>query len=103
MQMSNILVSYHQHVNLPQALPPKVQQEKEINAIQNDPRLIQLIGSREVLEIHRMDSDGCRSYQVVGEGFTLQVDVYYLPPERPICGPAKFELFFHLPDFQDRP
>jgi len=93
MEMSNILSAYHQHVSLPQALPPKVQEAREKEAIQNDSRLERLLGNEKVVEIRKVNG----GYLVLTATRQMQVDVHYLPPERHICGPARFELFFHQP------
>ena len=89
--MSNIYSAYRARSEHLQALPPKVQEAKEKAAIQNDRRLVELLGDEAIVEIRKVEG----GYLVVTASSELRVDVHYLPPEGHICGPAKFELFFH--------
>lgn len=91
MELPKILSAYNCRSAKVQALPPKYQEAREKEAIKNDPRLAQLLGNESVLEIRKVEG----GYVVATELHELRVDVHYLPPERHICGPANFELFFH--------
>lgn len=93
MELSKILSAYHCRSAKVQALPPQHQEAREREAIKNDPRLTQLLGNEPILEIHKVEG----GYVVATELHELRVDVHRLPPERHICGPANFELFFHQP------
>lgn len=93
MELSNIFSAYQRRVNQPQALPPKVQEAKEREAIKKDSRLKELLGDAAIKEIRKVEG----GYLVITESSEMKVDVHYLPPEGHICGPAQFELFFHQP------
>ncbi len=75
-----------------QALPPWAQEQREIEAIRNDPRLQEKIGNS-IYEIRKTAS----GYVVVTDWCEMQVDVHYLPPIDHQCGPARFELVFRDP------
>ena len=76
-------------------LPPKWQIKREIEAIQNDPRLKEFLGNEaeKIIDIKKVDHG---FYVVSTENLLLLVEVEYLPND--CCGPAKFQLNFnHLP------
>ena len=76
-------------------LPPWVQEDIEKKAIKNDPRLVELIGIEEVIDIVKTE-DG---YIVITGTQRVEIKVKYLPID--YCGPAMFELEFGdvQPDF----
>ncbi len=78
-----------------QVLPPECQKAREIEAIKNDPRLVEKIGNQVILEIRKVEG----GYLVVTDLCEMQVDVNYLPPSRPdiIGEPTRFELDFNDP------
>ncbi len=72
------------------ALPPGVQRLREFQALLNDERLYQVLGSAEKIEsIERTEN----SYLIYTENYVLQVNIRYVPETR-FCGPAKFEFEF---------
>ena len=76
-----------------QALPPWAQEQRERDAIKNDPRLQEKIGNS-IYEILKTESG---KYKVVTDWCEMEVDVRYLPRVDDMCGPARFELVFHDP------
>lgn len=70
------------------ALPPWAQTAAEKKAIENDPRLKELLGDEAIKSIEKTDS----GYTVFTENHKIDVAVKYLPMD--YCGPAKFELEF---------
>ncbi|MBX7066059.1 MAG: hypothetical protein K1X28_02395 [Parachlamydiales bacterium] len=94
MELPNIN-SVQNKVEMVQVLPPWAQEEREIKAIKNDPRLVELLGNAAILDIRKIQGEHGPSYILstgIGE---LQVDVHYVQAEPHICGPAHFELFFN--------
>lgn len=87
-------IHLHSQTEIVQALPPKVQEQREIEAIKNDPRLVELLGNAAILDIRKIQGEHGPTYILstgIGE---LQVEVHYLQREDHICGPALFELVF---------
>ena len=88
---TSIISSYIAPQQFIQALPPQYQTALEIAAIENHPEFQKKIGDKP----YEIRTTGQGKYSIVTSGYTVQVDVIYVPPEVPICGPAHFELKFH--------
>lgn len=92
METSNILSAYYSR--MVQALPPEHQQAREEKRILEHPRTKEVFGDLP-FDIQKIGN----SYFLVAKDMSvrMQVDIKYLPPEKPICGPAEFDLVFHTP------
>lgn len=73
-------------------LPPLAQSVRELEAILEDPRLYDLLGSGEVIQEILKNSEG---YLVLTRRYALRVELVYTPQKR--IGPAAFELYFSDP------
>jgi len=76
-----------------QALPPSYQRLREIQAILNDPRLIEALGSSDPIERIEKNLQG---YRIFTEHYELQVLVYVIHDDNR-CGPGHIELEFCQP------
>ena len=74
-----------------QALPPAVQRKKELQAILNNARLDELLGSSERIERIEKTETG---YLIYTDHYTIQVIVIYIASEGGFCGPVHFEIEF---------
>lgn len=81
--------------NMILALPPEHQRARELERMQQDPRLVEKLGNQAILAIEKTET----GYLIHTELCTLAVDVNYLP--NGCCGPAQFELFFHEPNWKN--
>lgn len=75
-------------------LPPWAAEQREREAIQNDPRLKALIGENMPYTLEKTDG-GYLVVTALNNLPVFKVEVKYLPPEN--CGPGRFELIF--PDY----
>lgn len=97
MAIETIFIKPAEQTRALQALPPWAQEQREVDAIKNDPRLVEKIGNS-IYEIRKIESG---RYVVLTDWCEMQVDVHYLPPADHQCGPARFELVFHNPVLKD--
>lgn len=90
-----------------QALPPWAQDERETNAIQEDPQLKEYLDRvyGNVLAIDKQYDKTSKYYNVMiqtndGQLLTVRVNVTYHPQTDGRCGPAVFSLDFEFPQVQ---
>ena len=76
------------------ALPPGIQRTRELLALLQDPRLFDLLGSAEMIELIEKTEMG---YLLYTDHFKLAVNVHYLPRTDRFAGPVKFALEFEQP------
>ncbi|MBF8262666.1 MAG: hypothetical protein HW387_331 [Parachlamydiales bacterium] len=76
-------------------LSPECEKQREIAAIQRDPRLFEKLGNQVILEIRQIQG----GYLVITDLCEMRVDVTYLPPSNPkiIGEPQRFEFAFNDP------
>lgn len=82
---------------LRQALPPQVQERLEKQAMLESDALAARLDDAPILSIDKIIDDerqGPPTYIVRTAEEEVEVRIEYLPQERGICGPARFELRF---------
>lgn len=76
------------------ALPPFAQSRREMEALLQDFRLYQAVGSGEAIREISRNEEG---YFILTTHYAMQVDIEYVPRKDQRAGPAEFILNFYEP------